>query len=105
HVTSMEIVDVLAMESDEPGPLELTERAHEARHLDRAWVRLDRQQRALLALHDVEGHSLAEMHQITGIKEGTLKSRLHRARVRLGKLLKHEQTDSAVRSPPRGTVR
>jgi RNA polymerase sigma-70 factor (ECF subfamily) len=104
HVTSMEIVDVLAMESDEPGPLELTERAHEARHLDRAWVRLDRQQRALLALHDVEGHSLAEMNQITGIKEGTLKSRLHRARVRLGKLLKHEQTQNAAR-PPRGRVR
>jgi RNA polymerase sigma-70 factor (ECF subfamily) len=45
----------------------------------------------LLALHDVEGHSLAEINEITGIKEGTLKSRLHRARVRLGKLLRREQ--------------
>jgi RNA polymerase sigma factor (sigma-70 family) len=104
HVTSMEIVDVLAMASDEPGPLELTEAACDARHLDRAWQRLDREQRALLALHDVEGHSLAELNEIMGIKEGTLKSRLHRARVRLGKLLRHEQTGSAAR-PQRGTGR
>jgi RNA polymerase sigma factor (sigma-70 family) len=91
HVASMEVVDVLALASDEPGPLELTERAYDAQSLDRAWLRLDREQRALLALHDVEGHSLAELKQMTGIKEGTLKSRLHRARVRLGKLLLHEQ--------------
>ncbi len=97
HVTSLEIVDVLAMASEEPGPLELTERAHDARNLDHAWLRLDREQRALLALHDVEGHSLAELNQMTGIKEGTLKSRLHRARVRLGKLLKSEQMGSATR--------
>jgi RNA polymerase sigma factor (sigma-70 family) len=104
HVTSMEIVDVLAMASDEPGPLELTERASDARHLDRAWLRLDREQRALLALHDVEGHSLAELNQIMGIKEGTLKSRLHRARVRLGKLLRHEQGESVVQ-PRKGAGR
>ena len=47
--------------------------------------------------NDVEGHSLAELNQMTGIKEGTLKSRLHRARVRLGKLLKSEQMGSATR--------
>jgi RNA polymerase sigma-70 factor (ECF subfamily) len=96
HVTSMEIVDVLALASDEPGPLELTERAFDARNLDRAWLRLDREQRALLALHDVEGHSLAELNQITGIKEGTLKSRLHRARVRLGKLMRIEEGQGAA---------
>jgi RNA polymerase sigma-70 factor (ECF subfamily) len=45
----------------------------------------------LLALHDIEGYSLADLQEITGLKEGTLKSRLHRARVRLGKLLQREQ--------------
>lgn len=104
HVTSMELVDVLAMASDEPGPLELTERAFDARNLDRAWLRLDREQRALLALHDVEGHTLAELNRITGIKEGTLKSRLHRARVRLGKLLRQEQGQGA-RDPRAGVGR
>jgi RNA polymerase sigma-70 factor (ECF subfamily) len=48
---------------------------------------LDSEQQALLAMHDIEGHSLAELMELTGLKEGTLKSRLHRARVRLGKLL------------------
>jgi DNA-directed RNA polymerase specialized sigma24 family protein len=41
----------------------------------------------LLALHDVEGYTLVEIHSLTGLKEGTIKSRLHRARVRLGRLL------------------
>jgi RNA polymerase sigma-70 factor (ECF subfamily) len=97
HVTSMEVVDVLGVASDEPGPVELAEQLLDAKFLDRAWLRLDREQRALLALHDVEGHSLAEINEITGIKEGTLKSRLHRARVRLGKLLRHEQTSNVTR--------
>ena len=92
----MEVVDVLGMASEEPGPPELAERAVDARNLDRAWRRLDREQRTLLALHDVEGRSLAEINEITGIKEGTLKSRLHRSRVRLGKLLRHEQQTSKV---------
>jgi RNA polymerase sigma-70 factor (ECF subfamily) len=91
HVSSMEMVDVLGIASDDPGPVELAERAFDAQHLDRAWQRLDREQRVLLALHDVEGHSLADINEMTGIKEGTLKSRLHRARVRLGKYLRHEQ--------------
>jgi DNA-directed RNA polymerase specialized sigma24 family protein len=33
---------------------------------------------------------------MTGQKEGTLKSRLHRARVRLGKLLQREPTTSVA---------
>jgi DNA-directed RNA polymerase specialized sigma24 family protein len=60
------------------------------RWLDNAWRHLDHEQRALLALHDIEGHTLAELMELTGLKEGTLKSRLHRARVRLGKLLQRE---------------
>ena len=97
HVASMEVVDILGTASEEPGPEDLVERALDARHLDRAWLRLDREQRALLALHDVEGHSLTEITEITGVKEGTLKSRLHRARVRLGKLLRHEQQSNVTR--------
>jgi RNA polymerase sigma-70 factor (ECF subfamily) len=69
----------------------------DGRHLDAAWRKLDREQRGLLALHDVEGYTLAELRGITGLKEGTLKSRLHRARVRLGKLLRVEQEQNAAR--------
>jgi RNA polymerase sigma-70 factor (ECF subfamily) len=89
HVSSIEDHDGdgEAFAYDGPGPLEEVERAIERQRLDEAWGHLDSQQRGLLALHDIEGHSLAELMELTGLKEGTLKSRLHRARVRLGKLL------------------
>ena len=97
HVESMETVDVSALESDEAGPAEMAQRLLDGGHLDSAWSKLDHEQRGLLALHDVEGYTLAELREITGLKEGTLKSRLHRARVRLGKLLRREQEASAAR--------
>lgn len=89
-VDSLETADPLVLIATEPGPAEEAERASNARHLDLAWSHLDRDARVLLALHDIEGYSLAEMNEITGIKEGTLKSRLHRARVKLGKLLQRQ---------------
>jgi RNA polymerase sigma-70 factor (ECF subfamily) len=97
HVESMETVDLSAHESGEAGPAEVAELLLDGRDLDNAWQKLDREQRSLLALHDVEGYTLAEIRGITGLKEGTLKSRLHRARVRLGKLLRVEQEQNAAR--------
>jgi DNA-directed RNA polymerase specialized sigma24 family protein len=49
-------------------------------------------------LHDIEGYSLAELTEMTGLKEGTLKSRLHRARVKLGKLLRYEEMAAVARA-------
>lgn len=86
---------LLEMSSPEPGPEEQADSAFGEARLERAWQYLDRVQQALLALHDIEGYSLAELVEITGITEGTLKSRLHRARVRLGRLL---SADSAPRA-------
>lgn len=85
-----------AFVSDAPDIPEQADEALRKQRLDRAWQRLGKEQRALLALHDIEGYSLAELTQMTGIKEGTLKSRLHRARVKLGRLLKRDEkaTDS-----------
>jgi RNA polymerase sigma factor (sigma-70 family) len=95
HVGS---IDAVAAElvSEEPTPLEEAERALARRRLDSAWRHLDAEQQALLALHEVEGHTLAELAELTGLKEGTLKSRLHRARVRLGKLLERESVVAAL---------
>ena len=90
HVGSIDDVDHDALAYEGPSPLEEAERALERRRLDNAWRHLEHEQRALLALHDVEGYSLAELMEYTGLKEGTLKSRLHRARVRLGRLLQRE---------------
>jgi RNA polymerase sigma-70 factor (ECF subfamily) len=91
NVDSLEVVDAGALASAQPGPAEEADAARSRELLDRAWQRMDDDQRLLLALHDVEGYSLAELREITGLKEGTLKSRLHRARVRLGKLLRMEE--------------
>jgi RNA polymerase sigma-70 factor (ECF subfamily) len=100
HVTSIDDVDADSLVCDRPGPVEETERALDRRRLSRAWRHLDQEQRALLTLHDVEGYSLAELKELTGLKDGTLKSRLHRARVRLGKLL---QRDAATTEPISGS--
>jgi RNA polymerase sigma-70 factor (ECF subfamily) len=90
HVGSIDDVEDGVLAYEGPSPVEEAERALERRRLDAAWRHLDHEQRALLALHDVEGYSLAELMELTGAKEGTLKSRLHRARVRLGRLLQRE---------------
>jgi RNA polymerase sigma-70 factor (ECF subfamily) len=72
---------------EELGPEQETERSLTRRRLEEAWRYLDPTQRVLLALHDVEGHTLAEIEELTGLPQGTIKSRLFRARVRLGRLL------------------
>jgi RNA polymerase sigma factor (sigma-70 family) len=76
--------------SDDPGPAEEADRALHRWRVEDAWAYLNQEQRLVLALHDVEGYTLAEIHSLTGLKEGTIKSRLHRARVRLGRLLQRE---------------
>ena len=51
---------------------------------------LDEEQRLLVILRDIEDLSYEEILAITGLPEGTVKSRLHRARLALRKkMLKH----------------
>jgi RNA polymerase sigma factor (sigma-70 family) len=88
--------------SDEPGPAEEADRALHRWRLEDAWRYLNPEQRLLLALHDVEGYTLMEIHSLTGLKEGTIKSRLHRARVRLGRLLQRADASVAVTAAERG---
>lgn len=56
--------------------------------LNRAWPLLNRDQQALLAFY-AEGYSLKEITEMTGLPISALKARLHRARIRLGKLMEH----------------
>jgi RNA polymerase sigma factor (sigma-70 family) len=58
---------------------------------------LSAEQRMVLLLHDSQGYRLSEIHQVTDIPLGTLKSRLHRARYRLRELLDEDRvtTDRA----------
>ena len=81
---------------EEPGPEAQTDSAIGEGRLERAWQRLEKVQQALLALHDIEGYTLAELQEMTGLPQGTLKSRLSRARVKLGRLLQSECVHRAM---------
>jgi RNA polymerase sigma-70 factor (ECF subfamily) len=77
--------------SDEPSPEDRAEAELSERRLLAALTKLDREQRALLALQ-VEGYTLAELEAMTELSADVLKARLYRARVRLGKLLAADGT-------------
>ena len=76
--------------STDPGLEEVAEGSLAEQRILDAWARLDKEQRALLALQ-VEGYTLAELKSITDLSTDVLKARLYRARVRLGKLLATER--------------
>jgi RNA polymerase sigma-70 factor (ECF subfamily) len=56
--------------------------------LDRAIARLPEGCRAVFLLHDVEGFDHREVARILGISEGTSKSQVHKARVKLRAMLR-----------------
>ena len=55
--------------------------------LQEAIATLDEDQRVVVVLRDVEDLSIEEICDITGLPDGTVKSRLHRARLALRKKL------------------
>ena len=48
---------------------------------------LDEEHRLLVVLRDVEELSYQEIGEVTGLLEGTIKSRLHRARMAIKEIL------------------
>lgn len=58
--------------------------------LERAFERLDADDRALLVLHHLDGRSLADFAAVLGVPVGTAKSRLHHARHALERALARE---------------
>jgi RNA polymerase sigma-70 factor (ECF subfamily) len=62
------------------GPAEVLEGAQLEQIVQRAIGKLEEEHRLLLLLRDVEEMSYEEIMQVTGLPEGTVKSRLHRAR-------------------------
>jgi len=93
HVSPLDDDALERMRSADPGPAEIADAETIARGIERGMRRLDREQRTLVTLHDMEGYSLAELQDITGLKIGTIKSKLHRARVKLGRVL---QSDGGI---------
>jgi len=59
------------------------------RLMQRAIDALDEDQKLLVVLRDVEELSYDEIGEVTGLAEGTIKSRLHRARMAIKEFLDH----------------
>ena len=62
--------------------------------LDAALKQLPPGYRSVFVLHDVEGHEHEEIAKLLGVAVGTSKSQLHKARMKLRRLLKKENTET-----------
>ncbi len=71
---------LLQLQDHAASPHQQHELTHNSRKIQELIQRLTPDQRALVALHDMEGYTLPELADILDEPLGTLKSRLHRAR-------------------------
>lgn len=78
-------------------PDAVLEAAERGSALERAVAALDEDQRLVVILRDVEELSYEEIGEVTGLPEGTIKSRLHRARAALKELLEAAEAAEAER--------
>jgi RNA polymerase sigma-70 factor (ECF subfamily) len=59
--------------------------------LENALAQLPPGYRTVFILHDVEGHEHEEIARMLGVAVGTSKSQLHKARMKLRKILKSQK--------------
>jgi RNA polymerase sigma-70 factor (ECF subfamily) len=71
------------LRADGPDPSEQASLTERRRIVEEALQSLDFDQRAIIALRDIEGRDYAEIAELLGCPQGTVKSRLHRARMAL----------------------
>jgi len=72
-------------------PGQALERAEEERRIHEALSRLSPEHRAVLVLKDMEGQKYETMAEILQVPIGTIRSRLHRARLELRELLRQDE--------------
>ncbi|MBA1147290.1 RNA polymerase sigma factor [Ectothiorhodospiraceae bacterium WFHF3C12] len=75
------------MRSETPTPDEAHGQSILRERLEAALAVLSAEHREVIVLHDVEGYTLTELTVVIGVPVGTLKSRLHRARDHLRRVL------------------
>ena len=69
------------------------ERSEDERQLQDAMVRLSHEHREVLVLKDIEGMRYEDIAEILKVPIGTIRSRLHRARLELRELLQPAESD------------
>jgi len=112
---------VLAIRSNRPGsgdsepldssefsrPEHALEKAEQERRIQGALQRLSAEHRTVLILKDMEGQKYETMAEVLQVPIGTVRSRLHRARLELRELLQQDEEEAAgsTREPdPDGTA-
>ncbi len=79
------------------GPEDAAIRADRAAAVQKALTKLTPEYRAVIALHDLQDLDYAQTAETLGVPLGTVKSRLHRARLQLAKLLGHLEPSAGER--------
>ena len=84
-----------------PGPEDRAVAAGRAQEVRAALARLSDDHRAVLVLHDLQDLDYAEVAKALDIPIGTVKSRIHRARAEMAKLLGHLRETTEPSTQPR----
>jgi RNA polymerase sigma-70 factor, ECF subfamily len=84
-------------ETNRPG--HAIEMADEERKVHEALSKLSTEHRAVLVMKDMEGMKYEEMAEILGVPVGTIRSRLHRARLEIRDILLQEEKRDEKKSP------
>ena len=102
--------DVLRKRTRDPLPVEElpepraasdeADRSASALDVQRALAALPPDYRAVLVLHDIQGFAYEEIASVLEVPLGTVKSRLHRGRVALGRALSGEHSGVSMRRNP-----
>jgi RNA polymerase sigma-70 factor, ECF subfamily len=77
--------------SEQSRPGHALEQAEQARRVHRALTQLSPEHRAVLVMKDMEGQKYETMADVLGVPIGTIRSRLHRARLELRELLEQNE--------------
>lgn len=85
---------------DESDPEDLALRRERRTMLAGALATIGADQRTAIVLYDVEGYGYGEIAEMTGVSVGTVKSRIHRGRLELRRLLEGEREPAGNRPGP-----
>jgi RNA polymerase sigma-70 factor (ECF subfamily) len=93
-VASEETEEVAQMVSELPDPEQMLQQFQSEQLLEQAFLQLDGTQRTLLSLR-AEGYELPEIEAVLGVEGNALSARLHRARLRLARLIADMNREAA----------